>query len=244
MTVPAGTLEALSEEPCTCHEMGPDRIGPWDCPHHGRVDAARERPGVGLREALEREHYGNLVTHTPDFGHSHPGMFSDRCGICAAKSECPSCAALEAAPVAPGPSPEAIDMVVAAGDSWREAYARDAGACLCTIHDDRGERCPNRGRICAECERVCWGAVAPGIDVERLARAITAVRREDSDFIGGLSGDSTAALIAAEYARLAQPDTDQPEPLACSTCGHSPYGWCGHECCRADQPESAPVEDR
>jgi hypothetical protein len=50
--------------------------------------------------------------------------------------------------------------------------------------------------------------------------------------------------VEAYRASLAQPDTDQPKPLACSTCGHSPYGWCGHECCRADQPESAPVEDR
>jgi hypothetical protein len=118
MTNPAGTLEALSEEPCTCHEMGPDRIGPWDCPHHGRVDAARERPGVGLREALEREHYGNLVTHTPDFGHSHPGMFSDRCGICAAKSECPSCAALGAAPVAPDPAVSRVASMTGTHECW------------------------------------------------------------------------------------------------------------------------------
>lgn len=42
-------------------------------------------------------------------------------------------------------------------------------------------------------------AALEGIDVPRLSRAITALRQQDADFIGGLSGDSTAALIAAEY---------------------------------------------
>ena len=46
-----------------------------------------------------------------------------------------------------------------------------------------------------------------GLDVERLARAITVIRNDPETYPGGLtdlSGDSTAAYIAAEYARLTE----------------------------------------
>lgn len=39
------------------------------------------------------------------------------------------------------------------------AYLTTAGSalCGCTIHDDRGEQCPNPGPLCRECQLVCWG---------------------------------------------------------------------------------------
>jgi hypothetical protein len=133
-THPAGTLEALSEGPCTCHQMGPDRIGPWDCPHHGRVDAARERPSDGLRMAAQA-HIDAIDYYEHTQGdHAQQAVYDTEVALRAA---------LEAAPV------------------------------------------------------------APGIDVERLARAITVVRNDPDTFPGGLtdlSGDSTAAYLAAAYA--------------------------------------------
>jgi hypothetical protein len=76
-------------------------------------------PPDALREALEREHYQNLKAHAPDFPHSHPGTFSERCGICAAKSECLSCAALRAQGVVQSPEREALAEIVAASSGVR-----------------------------------------------------------------------------------------------------------------------------
>ncbi len=70
----------------------------------------------------------------------------------------------------------------------------------------RGDEIDLRAAIVTiEAEAAILATQPEPLDVERLARAITVIRNDSEAYPGGLtdlSGDSTAAYIAAEYARL------------------------------------------
>jgi hypothetical protein len=174
MTVPAGTLEALSEKPrrprtkagmTLFHEMA-DIMGVAPGLYVMRMiaeieaeAAARERPSDGLRARIE------AIFPALDWRGDH---------------HFPYCSTIRY-PGSNGPDPEPPDPCTCGGP--------DVFAAL--------EAAP----------------VAPGIDVERLGKAAAEYQITATPGVRYTGANARhVEAIAAEYARLAQPDTDQPEP--------------------------------